>query len=230
MGKIVIIPAYQPDEKLVRLIERLAADGVQDILLVNDGSSATCAPVFTKACALKQVELIVHQENRGKGAALRSAFSAVLEKAGRYRTVITADADGQHTPEDIRKVAAAADDFPDGLILGARQFKGYIPLRSRIGNDMTRLLFNALFGTRLGDTQTGLRAIPVSFLSSLMKLEGDRYNFELEMLVCLLKKGVEVREVPVQTVYEKKNASSHFRPFADSFNIYKTMFYQWLKK
>lgn len=228
MQATIIIPAYQPDEKLLQLLDQLVRQGQERIIVVNDGSHPDCDHIFTRAGKYDGVEIIHHRSNRGKGAALRSGFRFVLGKLSSCRSVITADADGQHRAEDIAKVQAVCMDKPEHLVLGVRQFTGYVPLRSRLGNALTRRLYNLLFKQRLSDTQTGLRGIPVDKLDMIISLKSQRYSFELEMLLSFNKIGTPVMEVPISTVYEEKNSSSHFRPLLDSIRIYATLITFWL--
>jgi len=227
---IILIPAYQPDKELLSVLEQLVQRDENKIIVVNDGSDPSCAPLFTRAAEYPQVEVIRHPENLGKGAALRTGFAYIVKNEPAAVAIVTADADGQHRPEDICRIKAAAGSHPDTLILGAREFNGHVPLRSRLGNSLTRLLYNVLFQQKLNDTQTGLRGIPVSTLDSLLRLTGARYSYELEMLIVLNQLQIPVMEVPITTVYENNNSSSHFHPVRDSVQIYRTLFGWWWKR
>ena len=220
----VVIPAYQPDEKLVRTVEALVADGWKRILVVNDGSSSSCGPIFEKILAFPSCTLLTHPENRGKGAALKTAFSHLLKETPCLGAV-TADADGQHTPEDIRKVASALQETPDTLILGSRDFSlPDVPKKSRMGNRITSFVFRTGVGLNIRDTQTGLRAIPFPALAPFLEIEGERYEYETNMLLALKKLDLPYREVTIRTVYIENNESSHFHPFRDSLRIYRLIF------
>jgi glycosyltransferase involved in cell wall biosynthesis len=226
---IILIPAYQPDTELLSVLEQLVQRGEDKIIVVNDGSDPSCDPLFTRAAKYPPVQVIRHPENLGKGAALRTGFAHIVKNEPSAAAIVTADADGQHRPEDICRIKAAAISHPDTLILGAREFNGRVPLRSRLGNSLTRRLYNVLFQQKLNDTQTGLRGIPVSTLDSLLHLTGARYSYELEMLIVLNQLQIPVMEVPISTVYENNNSSSHFHPVRDSVQIYRTLFSWWWK-
>jgi putative flippase GtrA len=220
MRAVIVIPAYEPTEKLTELVTDLSGDG-RAILVVNDGSSATCAPVFARIATLPNVTALAHAVNLGKGQALKTAFNHVLLHS-RAATVgvVTADADGQHLAADIRRVAERLEREPSDntLILGSRGFSGTVPLRSRVGNLMTRGVFRVLVGRALTDTQTGLRGIPRAFLSELLQVEAGRYEFELEMLIRAARQ-MRVEEIEIATVYGTF-ARSHFNPLRDSLRIY----------
>lgn len=216
---VIVIPAYEPTAKLVEVVEALTGDG-RAILVVNDGSSSGCAATFTRVAALPQVTVLTHAVNLGKGQALKTAFNHVLLNAPAAAVgVVTADADGQHLPEDIRRVAERLERGDDALILGSRAFSGSVPLRSRFGNVMTRGVFKLLVGRALTDTQTGLRGIPRSFLGELLQVETGRYEFELEMLIRAQQRRLPIEEVTIATVYGAF-AKSHFNPLRDSLRIY----------
>jgi len=215
---VILIPAFEPDERLVDLVRALGSG--DPVLVVDDGSGPSFAPVFAAVTAAGAT-VLAHPRNRGKGAALRTGFEAASVRWP-AASVVTADADGQHTPGDIRRVAAALEES-DGtaIVLGARSFVGgAVPVRSRFGNVVTRALFRLATGERLTDTQTGLRGYPASTLPWLAALPGDRFEYEFLLLLRARDAGVALIEVPVATVYLDGNASSHFRPVADSARIY----------
>lgn len=221
MKVFVLIPALNPCENMAGVIdELLRRDAALEVIVVNDGSDAACAAVFQSAATRPRVELLQHAHNLGKGAALRTGIRRFLERAAADDIIVTADADGQHLPEDILAVAALAQKNPTSLVLGTRAFGGDVPLRSRFGNDLTRHIFRLFTGHRLTDTQTGLRAIPRDLLERLLVVKTNRYAFELEMLLLASRIRIPLLTVLIQTVYLEGNASSHFRPIVDSVRIY----------
>jgi putative flippase GtrA len=216
---IVLIPAYEPDSTLIRLVERLLEVGEGlSVLVVDDGSGPDHQPVFEKAAALG-CTVIGHATNRGKGFALKRGFEHV-ERHYPGQDVVCADCDGQHSVVDILRVAREVATNPSAIVLGSRRFTGPVPLASRIGNTVTRVAFARTTGRRLIDTQTGLRGYPHSMLPWLCSIEGERFEFELDLLLHASEEGVTIREVPIETIYLKGNASSHFRPLVDSARVY----------
>jgi glycosyltransferase involved in cell wall biosynthesis len=218
---VIIIPAYEPTTKLVEVVADLSGDG-RTIIVVDDGSSPPCREVFAEVAALPNVFMLAHAVNLGKGQALKTAFNHVLLNTPADAVgVVTADADGQHLAEDIRRIAvtleSGAGERP--LVLGCRTFSESVPLRNRTGNVLTRGVFKLLIGRAISDTQTGLRGIPRSFLGELMQVEAGRYEFELEMLVRAAARRMPIQEVPIATVYGTF-AKSHFNPLRDSLRIY----------
>ena len=216
----IVIPAYQPDNKLITLIEKIHEKSDFHILVIDDGSSLKCQKIFDKA--EQYTTVLRHQVNLGKGQALKTAFSYIQEQ-NIYGTVVTADADGQHKIWDIFRTANKASENPNKLILGVRAFTGKVPLRSRFGNSLTKALFKLQTGVGVTDTQTGLRAFTTNLIPFMLKIEGQRYEYEMNMLLEATKE-YEILEVPIETVYINDNEGSHFRPIRDGLMIYKNIF------
>lgn len=216
----VLIPAYQPDARLPRLILELhRADPSTKIVVVDDGSGEQYRDIF-EASATAGAHVISYENNRGKGYALREGFTWIRDVAGDLsECVVTADADGQHTLNDIFRVGRTCTDTGTS-VLGVREFVGHVPARSRIGNTATSALFWLATGWKLKDTQTGLRAFPVALLPALLEVQGDRYEYELRVLLHLAKFRHPVSQIPIETIYEAGNPTSHFRPLQDSARIW----------
>ncbi len=216
----IIIPAYQPDDKLLTTVEELVAVGFSDILVINDGSRVECAPIFEKIQEIPECTLLVHEVNKGKGAALKTAFAYVAENRSTTGCVVTADADGQHLTKDIEAVCAKSLET-EAVVLGTRNFaQADVPARSVMGNRITCGVFRLFFGMKLRDTQTGLRAIPIKFLPDIIRADGDRYEYETNMLFMMNRKKIPYEQVDITTVYIEENKSSHFRVVRDSVRIY----------
>ena len=216
----VLIPAYQPDARLPRLILELhRADPSTKIVVVDDGSGQKFSDIF-EASATAGAHVISYEHNRGKGYALREGFTWIRDVAGDSpECVVTADADGQHTLNDIFRVGRRCTDTGKS-VLGVREFIGHVPARSRIGNTATSALFWLATGWKLKDTQTGLRAFPVALLPALLEVQGDRYEYELRVLLHLAKFRHPVTQIPIETIYEAGNPTSHFHPLQDSARIW----------
>lgn len=214
----IVIPSLNPDEKLVKTVEALIALGFSDILLVNDGSKAECVPNFPKD--RPECTLLTHEVNRGKGAAMKTAFRHYLDSGRTTAGVITVDGDGQHLAEDVLRCAEAMCESHD-VVLGVRDFSDpAVPPRSRMGNRTTSLVFRLFCGIRLSDTQTGLRAIPREYLPAMLDVAGERYEYETNMLLQFQALHIPYREERIHTVYIEENKTSHFRPVRDSIRIY----------
>jgi glycosyltransferase involved in cell wall biosynthesis len=221
---LIVIPAYEPSKDLIRVTQELKrASPAADILVVDDGSSDACQSVFETLKNLSGVNVLRHAVNLGKGAALKTAMNHALVQ-GDIETIVTADADGQHAVSDILRVVEFSRVKPGSIILGVRSFGTEVPLRSRFGNILTRNVLRIFSGLRLSDTQTGLRAIPRRAMLEFLKIQSNRYEFELECLLLAKQKGIDIREVPIETIYIDGNSSSHFNPVLDSLKIYFVFF------
>ncbi len=184
-------------------------------MLVDDGSGGACAGIFEKA-AEKGCAVLKHEKNRGKGAALKTGFCWIQENRRGTEVIVTADCDGQHTVKDIVRVAESVRPGSRELVLGSRTFQGEVPKKSRIGNMISRKMFALFTGVEVWDTQTGLRGFPSALLPWLLSIPGDRFEYEQNMLFDCRRQGCEIREIPIETVYENENRGTHFHPIRDS--------------
>lgn len=226
----VVLPSLDPDEKLHIVIAGLLEMGFGDILLVNDGSKPENLHHFIDAAeSHPEITLLHHDVNRGKGAALKTAFRYFLENRPDGVGVVTVDGDGQHQAADILACAKAMAERGK-LTLGVRDFnQPDVPFRSRFGNKLTCGIFKFFVGLSVSDTQTGLRAIPRAFLPAMLDVPGDRFEYETNMLLLLKQENIPFSEVKIRTVYIEENKSSHFRVIRDSFRIYKRIFSHFIR-
>ena len=225
MNVTIIVPSLDPDEKLLQVVEGLLSEGFRDILLVNDGSHADHVQPFVDAARHPEVTVLTHEVNRGKGRALKTAFAWCVENRPDIDGVVTVDGDNQHLPRDVRACAEAMLADPGKVWLGVRDFSlEHVPLRSRFGNTLTRGIMRMACGVSVTDTQTGLRAIPAGILPLMTRIEGERYEYETEMLLSLRPAGVGLGEIVIETVYINENETSHFNALKDSWKIYRIIF------
>ena len=215
-GVSVIIPSLDPDERLAGVVNALRAEGFDDIILVDDGSKPENKAFFP---AGNDITLLVHQVNRGKGAALKTALNHVQANRPNTRGAVTCDGDGQHLASDVRKVCLAMLEC-GSYVLGVRDFSlPDVPKKSRVGNRASTFALALVCGVKISDTQTGLRAIPPSLLAPMANVRGERFEYETNVLLELKAMHASYAEVTIETVYLDSNKSSHFRPFADTLRI-----------
>ena len=215
---VIVVPSLDPDEKLKNTIFSIKQAGFNNILVVNDGSKEENLQFFPSE---NEVILLNHEVNRGKGAALKTAFDYIEKNMPNIDGIITADGDGQHLPEDIVKCANALDFEKNEVVLGCRDFTApEVPKRSRFGNNTTSFVLKLLCGLKISDTQTGLRAFPKSLMPLLCEIAGDRFEYETNMLLKFKQENVAIKEEKIQTVYIEENRSSHFRTVRDSLRVY----------
>ena len=231
---IALIPAFEPESKIISLTEELKNRGFE-VVIVDDGSGPEYEDLFDRLS--QDANVLTHSVNRGKGAALKTGleyinkYLAYTESvltgdgtravSGRDAVIVTVDADGQHLPDDVLRVAEIAAARPEALVLGSRALDEDVPARSRFGNTVTRYVYSAAIGVRVHDTQTGLRAFRRSMIPKLMEIKGERYEYEINMLMTLASEGVPIIEERIETVYENNNSGSHFRTVRDSIRVYK---------
>lgn len=221
----VIIPSLDPDEKLLRVVDGMIAAGFEDIVLVNDGSSASHLQPFLDAAAHPEVTVLTHEVNRGKGRALKTAFSWCMDNRPQIGGVVTVDGDDQHSAKDVLACVRAMEREPEKVWLGVRDFSlEQVPWRSRLGNTITRSVMKLACGVRVTDTQTGLRAIPARYLPLMCRIDGERYEYETQMLLSLRTSRIGIGEVVIDTVYIDQNQASHFDTVKDSWKIYRIIF------
>jgi glycosyltransferase involved in cell wall biosynthesis len=217
-----VIPSLNPDHKLAVTVSSLCKSGFRHIIIVNDGSGEEHLANFPADS--DTVTLLHHEKNRGKGAALKTAFAYVTAHLPEIKAVVTVDADGQHKSDDALSVAL--NTLYNGTVsLGSRNFKQpHVPRRSKAGNKAMSIAFRVLFGLKIHDTQTGLRAFPRDMLEQLCRVDGDRFEYETNQLLDFKKSRVKYEHIPIETVYCEENHTSHFRSFVDSFRIFKVIF------
>ena len=214
----ILIPAYKPDDKLVALTDQLLTHDDLKLVVVDDGSGEAFRPVFEALD--KRVTLISYPDNKGKGGALKTGIRYIMDHMPECERLVTADADGQHRYADIRRVLDKSEEMPGALVLGSRAFDGDVPLRSRFGNAMTRQVFAIASGVKVRDTQTGLRGFDRDGMRLFVDVPGDRYEYEINMLLTAARAEMPIYEVTIETVYLNDNESSHFNPLKDSLRIY----------
>ncbi|WP_051237924.1 glycosyltransferase family 2 protein [Lacticigenium naphthae] len=226
----VVIPAYRPTDDLLRYIEKLKQGGVSSVFVINDGSGHAFDGLFNQIKKDPICTYVEHEMNQGKGAALKTAFRYILKAEKNTSGVVTVDADGQHAVKDVIRIGELLKRKQDGIIIGMRDFKtNNVPLNSFIGNTVTSRFFQMLFGFLIRDTQTGLRGIPVNELERMIELRGDRYEYEMNMLIHAARRGIPIRGVEIETIYTEHRVS-YYNSFVDSIKIFLQMIKGYFKE
>lgn len=216
---VILIPALNPNENIIKLVEDLKKENLNNIIVINDGSKKECDKYFTKLKKDYAVKLYSHEINYGKGKAIKTGISNILNED--IIGVVTVDADGQHLAKDAKKVAKKLNQ--QKIILGERDLSGKeVPLASKIGNKFSSMYFKIITRINLPDTQTGLRGIPKEYFNFALGVEGERYEYEMNFLKEAYKNKFEIDTVSIETIYE--NRIKNFKLFKDSYIIYKDFF------
>ncbi len=221
---VIVLPSLNPNEKFDRVLDGLLNAGFQKIVIVDDGSDAQHQVHFERAAAFPACRVIHHGVNRGKGRALKNGFRQALKEFPEAEGVITIDGDGQHLTKDIIECGNRMLREKTRVVLGCRDFDlPGVPPRSVAGNKTTSRMFRVFYGIRLSDTQTGLRAIPRKYLERFCDVEGERFEYETNMLLKMRRWKIPFSEQEIETVYEDENAGSHYNAVKDSWRIFKIM-------
>jgi len=205
----VLIPTYNNERTLNRVI-----DGVlkytEHIIIINDGATDSTPEILKTYPNLEQIHF---PQNKGKGVALREGFKKAHESE--YAYAITIDSDGQHYPEDIEVFISAIEKSPNSLLIGDRNMtQEGIPKKSSFGNNFSNFWYTFETGVKLTDTQSGYRLYPLEKLANLNYFT-NKFEFEIEVIVRASWKGVEVKNVPIQVLYDESERVTHFRPIKD---------------
>lgn len=223
----ILIPVYKPEDTFEFFLKQLSSAIIErkadiKLVIVNDGNSPEL--LCFKNIPKENVHFVHHFINLGKGRALKSGINYCLNTFPDIQGCVTCDADGQHSVDDILKISEILIEKPNCLILGCRTFGKDVPFRSRFGNKLTSFLFRFLAGMKISDTQTGLRGLPIELMKICLNLEGERYEFETNMLLQCKKNNILINEERIKTIYCDDNKSSHFHPIFDSLKIYGLLF------
>lgn len=216
--RLALIPAYQPTEQLIPLLKEAKNKDFQ-IIVIDDGSDKKTKDIFKDAAQLGTV--LHHKQNLGKGAAIKTGLSFIKKHYPSNSIIVTMDADGQHRVTDAQKICQIAQDHPEALVLGSRKLKGNVPIRSQLGNTLTRLVYHISTGQKIWDTQTGLRAFSAKRIEQFLFVSGERYEYEMNVLLNCSRSGIPILEEEIETIYINGNASSHFATVKDSYRVYK---------
>ncbi len=211
LGIVVIIPTYNNEKTLAAVIEDVLSY-VEDVIVVNDGSTDS-TPAQLKN--YPNLHVITHPVNKGKGTALKNGLA--YAKAAGYRYAITIDSDGQHFASDIPVFIEEIEKEPDALLVGARNLTSdNMPGKNTFANKFSNFWFKLETGIKLQDTQSGYRLYPLHKINVQRWYYTAKYEFELEALVFAAWGGTTVRNIPIHVYYPpQKERVSHFRPFRD---------------
>ena len=206
-----VIPALDASPSVGEVVRRTLAQ-MGNVVVVDDGSADNTAEAARKAGA----EVITHPRNRGKGAALRTAFALLWERG--YEGVVTLDADGQHLPEEIPHLLEVWESGAD-LVLGTRDhlFREMAWIR-RASNRVSSRLISFAAGVTLPDIQTGFRTYSRNLLESTGFPE-NRFEAESAVVVRAARRGFKISTVPIHLGFPDGRCTSHYRPVIDSARI-----------
>lgn len=232
MRTLIVIPALNPPTELLEYVNKLKQFGLDDIMIIDDGSNEKFQYIFEKLRQEYDCIILKHAKNLGKGRALKNAFNYFLTMPNvkEFNGVVTADSDGQHRVEDVINMIKELEQHPKSLILGCRDFDSEnVPPKSKFGNKLTKFVFRLFYGRKITDTQTGLRGFPKDILREMIDIPGERFEYETKMLIHMFEENINIEETTIETIYYDNNAETHFNPIKDSLRIYKVIFGSFFK-
>ena len=215
---IALIPSYEPDDALLKVVSELLSQSFK-VVVVNDGSASSYDEIFNQL-PKEKINYLSYETNMGKGYALKHGLAFIKDNFNDDSIVVTLDSDGQHKVSDAIRICEVCEN-EGGLILGSRHFGKGTPFKSRFGNFMARTTFLISTHHKIYDTQTGLRAFSHSYIETMLGVKGNRYEYEMNVLLDSIRKGVKVKEVTIETIYLDNNAGTHYSPFKDTMRIFK---------
>ena len=217
--RFAVVPSYEPNFVLLDVVKELL-EAHFEVVVVNDGSGPNYDEVFERLP--KEVNYLINEVNRGKGFALKHGFSFIKDQLNEEAIIVTIDCDGQHKVSDAIKICDECDNNEEnGIVLGSRIFDKKSPFKSRFGNFMARTSFLISTHHKIYDTQTGLRAFHSSLLEQLINIKGDRYEYEMNVLLEAARKEIPIKEVKIETIYLNNNSGTHYSAFKDTMKIFK---------
>ena len=217
---VILIPSYEPDDLLVNVVNELVENEFP-VLVVNDGSGKEFNRVFEQV--KDKVQYISYETNRGKGFAMKRGYKEIPTLFPDVKYVITADGDGQHSLKDIIRVYDELVKH-NQLVFGVRHFGKDVPFRSRFGNDFSKTTRSLLTKQYIADDQCGLRGFPIRYIPDLLRIKGNRYEYEMNQMVRFQLMQAPIYTLPIETIYLDNNSRSHFSPFKDTFRIQTIIF------
>lgn len=204
----VIVPTYNNQKTLKKVLDSIL-DFTQNIIIVNDGSTDETSEILKQYSQFTQIH---HPENLGKGRALRNGFRKAIELNFQY--AVTIDSDGQHFAADIPVFIEEIQKEPNSLLIGSRNMtQENVPKKSSFGNKFSNFWFKFETGIELQDTQSGFRLYPLKLIPK--RFYTNKFEFEIEVIVRSAWKGIVVKNIPIQVLYDPAERVSHFRPFRD---------------
>lgn len=222
---LIIVPTYKPKKELFLPFIKELSNTFKNILIVNDGSGSIYDKLINETKKYNCI-IINHDKNYGKGHALKTGFKYAIDN--NYICTVACDCDNQHSVKDIYNCSKVLLENKNKLVLGVRDFsKSNVPFRSRFGNIITRNIFNIFLNNKITDTQTGLRGQSNDLMKKIINIEGEKFDFENNVLIYCSLNNICIKEVNIDTIYINKNKSSNFNPIKDSLCIYKN-FYKYI--
>lgn len=224
-GVAVLVATHEPGRALLDLVEPLICAGTSPIIVVDDGSSAAREWLMDRLSLEPTVHLVRHSTQQGRGAALKTGIQYFLDHLRHYTGLVTVSGDGQYAAEDVLRIARALHRSPKLAIVAAREFPSAGPRHTKrpLTDRALRLLFRTLTGIAVSDIQTRLRALPTGLLPRLLRIPGNRFEYEFATLLHIARSGYPLAEHAVPSRIDSPGADPEFRPVSDSVSMLRAL-------
>lgn len=229
-GYVAVIPALNPQKPLLEFVRQLHILGFEHIVIINDGSDEKYESIFEGLASYSFCHVLKNQQNKGKGYSLKRGFQYVLEKWSTFKGVMTIGAHGQHRLQDIHLMMKMTKIFSNSIVIGIRNMKSPdISLSQYISYRITTALFQWLYRKHLHDMQSGLRYIPIEKLPRLLRVAGDGFDYDMNMLTEAIRQKVPIYEIEIGQARLKKNTLLHYDEVMSMKQVMKGMLTQYFK-
>ena len=205
---IALIPAYNPSPVLYNLVRDFCNAGFS-IVIVDDGSNDSCSYIFDD-CSTRATVLHL-PKNTGKGQAIKTGLHYIQNNFSQDAVIVTVDGNGRHTVQDAISICRIAQQHTRALVLGYRSIDKDMELRNRFRSKLAGIMFLRSTGLKLRDPQSGLRAFSIQQIPVLSAVEGNRYDYEINVLLHFARSKIRILEHPLKSVYTDTPNASHFR-------------------
>ncbi len=222
MNNIILIPAYKPDKKLIQLIQQIKHINNILIVLINNGNGPEYDFIFDKLQYEKNLHIPFVKINKGKGYGIKFGINYILKNLTHYHNIIFADADGQHTKDDIQAIIRKCTliNMKKKLIIGDRKHTKKTPTKNYLGNTIYNFLIRTFKKIKLNDCLCGLRAISLEDSKFLLNVNENGFDFEVSSLFYLKNLSFKFDSVKISATYYKDH-KTHFKDIQNSIDLLK---------
>ena len=218
--KIVLLVAFEPKSNFLSFVQEIKQAGFE-VLVINDGSPVSFDSIFLEVS--KMVKVLKHEFNRGKGASIKTGLEYIQTYCKENYVVVTMDSGGDYTLEDVEQISKEAIINTNSLLLGSRRRKN-TSIVNNIGKEVMRFAYQKKTGLDIYDTQANLRAFTNFLTPFLLSVKGNRFNYEMNVLLSCAEKKINIKEIAlVNKEVEEIVKEEHQEEVIPEREIFKTV-------